>query len=91
MQRDRIGTFADFIAINENDVAIKPRRRARGEAACIPLVCLTAWQARVERARAKKGQEGDHPLPSFDAAAGALASVEARRAKGEVVVRTQRT
>jgi NADPH:quinone reductase-like Zn-dependent oxidoreductase len=54
---DRIGTFAGFIAINENDVAIKPRRLTMVEAASIPLVGLTAWQALVERARVKKGQK----------------------------------
>ena len=54
---DRIGTFADLIAINENDVAIKPGRLTMEEAASIPLVGLTAWQALVERARVKKGQK----------------------------------
>jgi NADPH:quinone reductase-like Zn-dependent oxidoreductase len=53
----RIGTFAEFIAVNENDVAPKPRNITMEEAASIPLVSLTAWQALVERANLKKGQK----------------------------------
>jgi NADPH:quinone reductase-like Zn-dependent oxidoreductase len=55
--KNRIGTFADFIAMNENDVAIKPERLSMEEAASIPLVGLTAWQALVEKANLKKGQK----------------------------------
>jgi NADPH:quinone reductase-like Zn-dependent oxidoreductase len=53
----RIGTFAQFIAVNENDVAPKPGNITMEEAASIPLVSLTAWQALVERANVKKGQK----------------------------------
>ncbi|MCS3794726.1 NADP-dependent oxidoreductase [Niastella sp. OAS944] len=52
----RIGTFAELIAINENNVALKPRNLSMEEAASIPLVGLTAWQALVEKANVKKGQ-----------------------------------
>jgi alcohol dehydrogenase len=54
---DRIGTFAEFIAMNENDVAIKPRKLTMEEAASIPLVGLTAWQVLIERAHLKAGQK----------------------------------
>lgn len=53
----RVGTFAQFIAVNENDVALKPTNLTMEEAASIPLVGLTAWQALVERAHLKKGQK----------------------------------
>lgn len=53
----RIGTFADFIAINEADVALKPNKLSMEEAASIPLVGLTAWQALIEKGRLKKGQK----------------------------------
>ena len=53
----RIGTFAEMISINENDVAMKPRNLSMAEAASIPLVGLTAWQALVEKANLKKGQK----------------------------------
>lgn len=53
----RIGSFAEFIAIKEDDLAIKPRRLTMEEAASIPLVGLTAWQALIERAHLEKGQK----------------------------------
>lgn len=52
----RIGTFAEFIAINEADVALKPKNLDMTEAASIPLVALTAWQALVEVGKVKRGQ-----------------------------------
>jgi NADPH:quinone reductase-like Zn-dependent oxidoreductase len=53
----RIGAFAEFISINENDVAIKPKKLTMDEAASIPLVGLTVWQALIEKANLKKGQK----------------------------------
>jgi alcohol dehydrogenase len=53
----RAGAFAEFIAINEDEVAMKPAALTMAEAASIPLVGLTAWQALVERANLKKGQK----------------------------------
>ena len=55
--KDRIGTFAEFVAMNEGDVAIKPAVLTMEEAASIPLVGLTAWQALVEMAELKPGQK----------------------------------
>jgi len=52
-----IGTFAEFISINERDVALKPKNLSMEEAASVPLVALTAWQALVEKANLKKGQK----------------------------------
>ena len=53
----RIGTFAELIAVKEDSVAIKPKNITMEEAASIPLVGLTAWQALVEKARLQKGQK----------------------------------
>jgi len=53
----RVGTLAEQIAIDETDVALKPRNLSMVEAASIPLVGLTAWQVLVERASLKKGQK----------------------------------
>ncbi len=53
----RIGTFAERIAIHEDDVAFKPQNISMEEAASVPLVGLTAWQALVEVANLKKGQK----------------------------------
>lgn len=53
----RIGTFAEYIAVQENDLALKPKNITMEEAASIPLVGLTSWQALVEIANLKKGQK----------------------------------
>jgi NADPH:quinone reductase-like Zn-dependent oxidoreductase len=53
----RIGTFAELIAVDENDVALKPKKLTMEEAASIPLIGLTAWQALIEKATLKKGQK----------------------------------
>lgn len=52
-----IGTFAEFIAINEHEVALKPKNLMMEQAASIPLVALTAWQALVEIGNLQKGQK----------------------------------
>lgn len=53
----RIGTFAELIAVQESDLALKPKTLTMEVAASIPLVGLTAWQALVERAQLKRGQK----------------------------------
>ena len=53
----QIVTFAEFIAIHEKDVALKPKNLSMEEAASIPLVGLTAWQVLVEKSKVQKGQK----------------------------------
>jgi len=53
----RIGTFAEFVPVKEASLALKPKNLTMEEAASIPLVGLTAWQALVEKAELKKGQK----------------------------------
>jgi len=53
----KIGTFAEYISVSENDLALKPKNISMEEASSIPLVGLTAWQALVEIAKLKKGQK----------------------------------
>jgi NADPH:quinone reductase-like Zn-dependent oxidoreductase len=53
----RIGTFAEYIAIDEKDAALKPKNLSMEEAASIPLVALTAWQVLVEKAQLTAGQK----------------------------------
>jgi NADPH:quinone reductase-like Zn-dependent oxidoreductase len=55
--QDRIGAFAELISIREDAVASKPKDLTMEEAASIPLVGLTAWQALIERANLKAGQK----------------------------------
>jgi alcohol dehydrogenase len=57
LPKDRIGAFAEYVAIRENAVAHKPNTLSMEEAASIPLVGLTSWQALVERAKVTKGQK----------------------------------
>jgi NADPH:quinone reductase-like Zn-dependent oxidoreductase len=54
---DRIGTFAEFIAVKASSLAPKPTNLGMVEAASVPLVALTAWQVLVETAKLKKGQK----------------------------------
>ncbi|MDR4894600.1 MULTISPECIES: NADP-dependent oxidoreductase [unclassified Chryseobacterium] len=52
-----IGTFAEYIAVREEDLAFKPKNLSMEEASSVPLVALTAWQALVEIGQVKKGQK----------------------------------
>lgn len=49
----RQGTYAEFVAIDASEVALKPTAMTHIEAASIPLVGLTAWQALVTAADLK--------------------------------------
>ena len=51
----RGGTFAEFVAVDEHVVARKPASISYEQAASLPLVALTAWQALVEKAELKPG------------------------------------
>jgi NADPH:quinone reductase-like Zn-dependent oxidoreductase len=53
----RIGTFAEYIAIDHADVALKPRSLTMAESAAVPLVALAAWQALTDVAHVKPGQK----------------------------------
>lgn len=53
----RIGSFAECIPVREASLALKPQGLRMEEAASLPLVGLTAWQALVELAKLKKGQK----------------------------------
>lgn len=66
----RIGTFAERIAIDEADVAHAPATISAVDAASLPLVALTAWQALVELAQVRAGQ---HVL--IHAGAGGVGSI----------------
>ena len=54
---ERIGTFVERIAVHEDDLALKPTSISLPEAASLPLVALTAWQALVERGGVGAGQK----------------------------------
>jgi alcohol dehydrogenase len=48
LDKDRIGAFAEFAVVREGVAALKPTNVTFEEAASLPLVALTAWQALVE-------------------------------------------
>jgi NADPH:quinone reductase-like Zn-dependent oxidoreductase len=75
-RQDRIGAFAEYLAINEDDVALKPERLDMIEAASLPLVALTAWQALVVKARVQPGQK-----VLIHAGSGGLGSIAIQLAK----------
>ena len=52
----RGGTYAEYTIVLENEAALKPARVTHAEAAAIPLVALTAWQALFEVAKLQPGQ-----------------------------------
>ncbi|MFD2208529.1 NADP-dependent oxidoreductase [Virgibacillus halophilus] len=56
-RKSRIGTFAEYIAIHENDIALKPKNLSFPEAASIPLVGLTSYQALKDILQLQKGQK----------------------------------
>jgi len=53
----RAGTFAELISVDAADLAPKPNSLSMEQAASIPLVGLTAWQALVEVGKVKPGQK----------------------------------
>jgi NADPH:quinone reductase-like Zn-dependent oxidoreductase len=54
---DRIGAFAEFIAVTEDDVATKPGELTMEEAASSPLTGVTGWQVMNEKANLPAGQK----------------------------------
>ncbi|MEH7137008.1 NADP-dependent oxidoreductase, partial [Priestia megaterium] len=56
-RKSKIGTFAEYIAIHEDDIALKPKNLSFEEAASIPLVGLTSYQALTDILQLKKRQK----------------------------------
>lgn len=56
-RKSKIGTFAEYIAIHEEDIALKPKNLSFEEAASIPLVGLTSYQALTDILQLQKGQK----------------------------------
>ena len=56
-RKSSIGTFAEYISIHENDIALKPKNLSFEEAASVPLVGLTAYQALHDIFQLQKGQK----------------------------------
>jgi len=52
----RGGAFAEYLALPEREVVLRPRTLDAVQAAAVPLTGLTAWQALVEHAQLAPGQ-----------------------------------
>lgn len=74
--KDRIGTFAERIAVAEEDLALKPAPASMEEAGSLPLVALTAWQALVEQGNVLPGHK-----VLIHAGAGGVGSIAIQLAK----------
>src|SRR5579883_1744152 len=55
--KDRLGTFAEFAIADEKSVALKPANLSFNDAAGVPLVGVTSWQALFDRGGLKAGQK----------------------------------
>jgi NADPH:quinone reductase-like Zn-dependent oxidoreductase len=56
LDAERIGAFAELAVVSESAAALKPANTTFVEAASLPLVALTAWQALVEIGNVTAGQ-----------------------------------
>ena len=57
LDKDRIGAFAELAAVSESAAARKPSNLSHVEAASLPLVGLTAWQALLELGGLERGKQ----------------------------------
>src|SRR6266702_1991652 len=53
---DNSGGYAQYALVTEREAAPKPRSLIYVEAAAVPIVALTAWQALIDTAKLKAGQ-----------------------------------
>lgn len=72
----RMGCYAEEVVIRADEVALKPKGVSHEEAASLPLVALTAWDALVGSLRVKRGQR-----VLIQAGAGGVGSVAIQLAK----------
>jgi NADPH:quinone reductase-like Zn-dependent oxidoreductase len=81
----RDGTYAEYIAVREPEVALKPKSVDYVHAAAIPLAALTAWQALFDAGALGAGQR-----VLIHAAAGGVGSfaVQLAKWKGAYVIGT---
>lgn len=81
----RNGAYAEYVAVRESEIALKPKTISHVEAASLPLVSITAWEALFTTAGLSKGQR-----VLIHAGAGGVGSVAVQlaRAKGAHVTAT---
>jgi len=72
----RFGTYAEFVAVNESEVALKPKTISFVEAAALPMTAQAAWMAVITVGQVSAGQR-----VLIHGASGALGSVAVQLAK----------
>jgi NADPH:quinone reductase-like Zn-dependent oxidoreductase len=72
----RNGTFAEYVAVNAREIALKPKTMDHNHAAGLPLAGLTAYQALFDIAKVQAGQ-----TVLIHAAAGGVGSLAVQMAK----------
>lgn len=80
------GSLAEFALIPESLAAIKPENLDFFQAASLPMVSLTAWQAFTERARLRPGQKVF--IPAGSGGIGSIAIQLAKHLGAEVATTT---
>ncbi len=84
----RNGTYAEYVAIREDELAHKPRTISHVEAASLPLAGIAAWEAMVTTAQVAPGQR-----VLIHAGSGGVGSLAVQLAKwrgAHVIVTTSR-
>jgi len=72
----RFGTYAEFVAVNESEVALKPKTISFVEAAALPMTAQAAWMAVITVGQVSAGQR-----VLIHGASGGLGSVAVQLAK----------
>ena len=72
----RAGTYAQYTLVREDEAAHKPEKLSHAEAAGVPLVALTAWQALFDKGKLEKDQ-----TVLIHAAAGGVGTMAVQLAK----------
>ena len=88
---DRPGTYAEFHAVDERVVGLKPRSLSNAEAAALPLTSLTAWELLFEKLGVPYGTKANREAILIINGAGGVGSILtqiARRLTGLTVVAT---
>ena len=57
LSTSKMGAFAEYVAVKEQDLSLKPKNLTFNEAASLPMVGLTGYQALHEVAKVKPGQK----------------------------------
>jgi len=51
------GTYAEYVTVKANEIALKPKSIDYNKAAAVPLAGLTAWQALFDHGKLEEGQK----------------------------------